>query len=191
MGSNVAERYKIRAYALRCFLLPMAIANFDEVIVAGEWEEGEGYTYVHAPSKFFGAEDALHQRQAGFEASTGDVIVHCHDDHYIEGNTHGRPFDVLSPARYTRLRRVAGERINGGEPAVAMDGVVAASGGYILGHGAIYRRAVLETAPWKNVPAIFTWDIQHTAQIKSLGLSIEWVSTIKAWDVEYGSRPWK
>ena len=186
MGRNVSERYKIRAYALRCFLLPMAITNFDEVIVAGEWEEGEGYTYVHAPSKFFGAEDALHQRQAGFEASTGNVIVHCHDDHYIEGNTNGKLFDVLSPARYTRLRRVAGERLNGGEPKLDVG-----NAGYVCGHSAIYRKEVLEACPWKNVPAIFTWDIQHTAQIKSLGLSIEWVSTIRAWDIEFGSKPWE
>ena len=198
LGSG-GQPHMQRSFALRNFVLPAALADptFSEVIVVGEWEPGDGYIYIESPSKHFSCVDALAQRQAGFERSTGDWIVFQHDDHLLDNpivdydevtalhkvDRIKQKFDVLVPARYTRLRNVNGERLFSGE------GEIAATS-YISGHCAIYRREVLEKCPWSNVAEQFTWDIRHTGQIRAAGFTIEWSSALKVWDCEAGSRPW-
>lgn len=195
-GGQTHER---RAFALRNFILPAAIADptFSEVIVVGEWEPGNGYIYIEVPSERFSCVDALAQRQAGFERSTGGWIVFQHDDHYV-GETWvselygglisslGVP-DVIVPARYTRLRDVNGERLFNGEPQSNVDLFTL---GYISGHCAIYRREVLEHCAWGAVPKVFDWDVKHTAQIRDAGFKIEWTDALRCYDVESGSKPW-
>ena len=209
--SSGGQPHAQRAFALRNFILPAAIADptFNEVIVVGEWEPGNGYTYIEVPSKHFSCVDALQQRQVGFEKSRGDVVIFQHDDHILEvwpldhGYNAVEVFEeeepsVLVPARYTRLRNVNGERLYNGEPDLVFDdkGVYAVEflqrqvRGYISGHCAIYRREVLEKCPWGDVSEKFTWDVQHTAQIRAAGFKITWSSALKVWDVEAGSRPW-
>ncbi len=181
-----------RAYALRTWILPRYVTDsyIDEVIVTGSWEEGEGYTYVHVPPVHFSWKDCLAMRQAGFEASSGDVLIFQHDDHVLSPEPD--PFsivggiytaicgaDVLSPARYTRARTFKGERLNGGE-----------AEGYINGHCAIYRSEVIERCPWKDVPVQFTLDVEHTKQIKAAGFNVVHTDTVRVWDVEHGSSPW-
>jgi len=136
--SNAKQPHAQRAYALSNFILPQYIADpyIDEVIVVGTFEESPDFTYIPCPSKHFSWEDCLEQRQLGFEASKGDVLIFQHDDHVLEpmivdsdhsprgmcleGSDLIGPFDdqadVLSPSRYTRLRNVNGERLNNGEP---------------------------------------------------------------------------
>jgi len=201
--------YGYRSYALKNFILPQYISDpyIDEVIVVGDFEEGEGYQYVPCPSVKFNWSDCIAQRHEGFLASSGDIVIFQHDDHvfgigakgflfedgrYLLDNIH----DVWSPARYTRLRKVEGERLNAGEPTVECwdhtcdppryDG----NDGYIDGHGAIYRREVIEACPWNEVPKQFTMDVLHTAQIREKGFKIVWTEDIKIWDVEFGARPW-
>ncbi len=174
--------YSWRAYALKNFILPRYVGAeyIDEVIVTGIWEEGEGYTYVHVPAQHFNWADCIEQRHAGFEASSGDVLVFQHDDHMLDlwlGAVQG--WDVISPARYTRARTFSGERLNAGE-----------ADGYIDGHCSIYKREVIERCPWSNVPRAFTMDIAHTKQVKAAGFNIVWTDNVRCWDVEYGSTPW-
>ena len=125
--SSGKQPHEQRAFALRNFLLPAAIADraITEVIVVGEWEPGDGYTYIEAPSQHFSCVDALHQRQVGFEKSRGDWIVFQHDDHFLKNPVvdyddetaldkelwPGQKADILIPARYTRLRNVNGEKL--------------------------------------------------------------------------------
>ena len=202
--SSGRQPHEQRAFALRNFTLPAALADptFNEVIVAGEWEPGNGYVYIEVPSKHFSCVDALAQRQAGFERSTGHKVVFQHDDHMLQvtdpytlsasmdpdwGTPAHKQIDVLIPARYTRLRDVNGERLRNGEP---QNNINVYTLGYVSGHCAIYRREVLEKCPWGDVPEKFTWDIEHTKQIRAAGFNIEWSSALKVWDVEAGSRPW-
>ena len=181
-----------RAYALRNFILPAALADptFDEVIVVGEWEPGNGYIYIEVPSVHFSCVDALAQRQAGFERSTGGWVVFQHDDHLLESGERGpvgdaihvpnsNRADVIVPARYTRLRNVNGERLNNGERKA-----------YVSGHCAIYRREVLERCPWGAVDEVFHWDVVHTSQINMAGYKIEWSDALRCYDCEAGGRPW-
>ena len=219
--SSGKQPHAQRAFVLRNFILPAALADptFDEVIVVGEWEPGNGYIYIEVPSVHFSCVDALAQRQAGFERSRGTLIFFQHDDHMLErmpfwDDAKGiippefrEPHDVVVPSRYTRLRDVNGERLNGGEPTISWPestaGRIAGYGktvtnkavplhdGYISGHCAIYRREVLERCPWNDVPEKFTWDVEHTRQIRVAGFKIEWSSALNVWDVEAGSHPWK
>jgi hypothetical protein len=207
--SSGRQPHAQRAYALRNFILPAALADptFDEVIVVGEWEPGSGYVYIEVPSVHFSCADALAQRQAGFERSTGDWVVFQHDDHMlvnelfghddfgdvcsdiINATFHHAPYDILVPSRYTRLRDVNGERLYNGETSSDRH-VVVMGPGYISGHCAIYRREVLEACPWGNVDTVHTWDIAHTKQIRAAGFKIEWSNALRCYDIEAEGRPW-
>lgn len=211
--------HAFREYALRNFLLPLYCADpyLDEVIVVGEWEPGPGYKYIHVPSVHFSSADALAQRQVGFEASKGNVVIHCHDDHWLQpltsaafahdsmcpewddyraGPCHGCPLkeegDVLIPQRWTRLRRPQGERLNNGEGIINpnLHGPYMSEMGYVSGHCAVYRREVLETCPWRAVEPTRTWDICHTQQMRAAGFHVVWSEALKVYDVEHGSTPW-
>ncbi|KKL20454.1 hypothetical protein LCGC14_2455290 [marine sediment metagenome] len=194
--SSGRQSHMQRSFALRNFILPAALADptFSQVIVVGEWEPGNGYIYIEVLSERFSCVDALAQRQAGFERSTGDWVVFQHDDHsmnnYVWDVTHSllqwihlTEADVLVPARYTRLRNVNGEKLYNGESTSDLPG-------YISGHCAIYRREVLERCPWGDVKRSWTWDISHTKQIRDAGFKIEWSSALTVWDCEMDSKPW-
>lgn len=207
--SSGKQPYANRAYLLRNFIIPQAVANpvITEVIVAGEFEEGNDYEYVPYKGIYNNCADALLQRQVGFEASNGDtsigdIVIFQHDDHLLDFDaiTLSLMLDVVSPARYTRLRNSAGERLNGGEPRPCPDpkncrehlGIPpCGSIGYISGHCAIYRRKVIEVCPWSNVSPTFAWDGSHTKQIREAGFLIDWSTENKCWDIEYGSEPWQ
>jgi len=202
--SSGKQPHEQRAFALRNFILPAALADptFSEVIVVGEWEPGNGYTYIEVPSEHFSCVDALQQRQVGFERSRGDWVVFQHDDHIIQTPEHDcddflgdddledicydSDNDILVPARYTRLRNVNGEKLHNGEP---LRGNLVE--GYISGHCAIYRREVLERCPWAEVPKQHTWDVAHTAQIRAAGFSIGWSDAMRCYDIEAGAQPWR
>lgn len=197
--SHGGQPYEQRAYALQNFILPAYIADpdVDEVIVVGEWMDGPGYTYVPSSSIYYSSDDAVHQRQAGFEAAKGDWLVFQHDDHLLENEWWGddepngsseldylfnQPgevgCDILVPQRWTRLRNITGEKLPNGESS------------YISGHCAIYRREVLERCPWNRVAVCRTWDMFHSEQIRNEGFNIHWSQTLRVWDVEAGSHPW-
>lgn len=172
-GSTTPSPHAWRAYALRHFILPIYRAYGSEVIVVGEYEDGEGYTYIPSPSRFFSAVDALHQRQEAFEASTGELVAFVHDDHLLNfaraSNVPWGDADVFVPPRF---RRGVGRLNNGFEA------------GYVSGHAAIYTREILEAAPWGDVPKVHTWDIEHTKMLRAAGARIIQVPALEAWDVE-------
>ena len=214
-GENT--KYAQRAYALQNFILPQYLAApyINEVIVVGSWHEGDGYQYISCPSKYFSAVDALEQRQRGFEASSGDVVIFQHDDHVLDLDDTEKlwhhlyhsgwfidvdiedplenvkydvnAWDVLSPARYTRLRTISGERLNNGEPGYNEHVPL---GGHLSGHCAIFRREVIERCPWTDCQKVFTWDVSMTQNAVVKGFKIVWTDAIRCWDVEEGSQPW-
>ena len=203
--SSGKQPHAQRAFALRNFILPAALADptFDEVIVVGEWEPGNGYIYIEVPSEHFSCVDALAQRQAGFERSTGSHIVFQHDDHMLAPDVGRRlrgsswvnggvaaSIGVMVPSRCTRLRNVNGERLYNGEPHQVDHPLDLSHEGYISGHCAIYRSEVLERCPWGDVPQVHIWDCAHTKQIRDAGFTIEWNDTLRCYDVEAGSHPW-
>ena len=213
-SSSGAKPYKQRAFVLKNFILPAAIADdfIDEVIVVGSWETGTGYTYLPKPSINFNCTDTLHQRQHAFEHSHGDIVIFMHDDHLLDLTCNGARFnlagymrtheiDVLIPARYTRLRKVEGERLNSGEPGMWRGGVADNDAvtqmctdvqalGYIPGHCAAYTRKVIEACPWGDVEQVFHWDTMHTKRIMDAGFRCAHTTLARVFDVEQGSTPW-
>lgn len=177
--------YSWRAYALRHFILPHYIQdpNIDEVIVAGVWFDAPGFTYVPVEPFSFNWADCIDQRQAGFEAASGNKIIFQHDDHILWTKDLARitamEGDVISPARCTQAREFVGERLNDGS-----------RDGYIDGHCAMYSREVIKTCPWGAVPRTFTLDKSHTKQIQDAGFDIVWTDAVRCWDVEHGATPW-
>lgn len=187
--SSGRQPYQFRAFLLRCFTLPQAIADphIDEVIVVGEFEAGVGYQYVNVPNVHHdNIHDALAQRQAGFETATSDWLLYLADDHVLDPHATGRMQkymslgDVISLNRGTRMRHANGELLNAGM-----------ANGYINGHAACYRRDVLATCPWSNAPRQFTYDIAHTGQIRQAGFAHVYAPDAIAWDCEYGATPWR
>ena len=173
--------YSWRTYALQNFIIPTYVNSpwIDQLIVAGHYRAGVGYEYVPVEPEHHSWADCIPQRQAGFERATGDTLIFQHDDHLLELTEAAFPeADVVSPDRKTRTLDPAGERLNSGW------------GKYIDGHAAIYRREVIERCPWKDVPTVFTLDMEHTKQIQDAGFKVMWTEKVVAWDVEYGATPW-
>lgn len=184
-GSRTTTPHIMREHALRNFILPAYARSphVAEVVVAGEWERGDGYTYVHSPSREFSCVDALDQRHAGFLETTADLVAFTHDDHFLDPKaleaiaTHGLgSADVLVPRRLARTREGIVLLNNGGgdrDP-------------YIGGHAEIMRREVAVAAPWNAVNRVHTWDLSHTQNVRAAGARIEWSVLLDVWDVEPG-----
>jgi len=196
LKSSGGVAYNLREYLLKTFILPAAIKSkhIDEILVAGVFEEGKGYSYVPVEQVHGNCADALLQRQAAFNASAfweghDDWVIFQHDDHMLDFKSMvGMPTTapVVSPQRWTRMRDPNGERLNGGEP-----GNLHAGAGHINGHCSIMRRYVGREIPWGDIEPCFTWDLEYSKRLRELGYNINFNSNVKCFDVEYGSEPWK
>lgn len=185
--SSGGVEHRHRAYLLNTWILPRLISDdlVDEIIVAGEWHEApdDEWIYVEEPSEYYGAEDALAQRDAGFRASSGDMLIFQHDDHILGPEmtrlARKRGRDVISPSRWTRMRDPTGERLNDGW-----------SDSYLHGHAICMSREAVEEVPWSEVPKEFVWDKLHTQLLLEAGYEPLLDSEMKIFDVEPGSEPW-
>lgn len=173
-GSHSDTPHFVRAYALRHFILPHYTRYADEVIVVGEYAEGDGYTYLYCPSEYFSAVDALAQRHEGYSVARGGWLAFVHDDHWLDltdaDYLDWRSADVWVPRRY---RAGEGELINGMHETPP----------YIGGHCAIYSRQAIESAPWNAVPKVWTWDVEHTRMLGD-DLTAAETDRVRVWDVE-------
>jgi hypothetical protein len=181
--------YGKRAALLREQILPDALRTAAEVIVSGEWEPADAYRYVPCPSTHFDCTDALDQREAGFRACGGDIVVFQHDDHMwdmasldrlIELYAADETWDVLVPARWGTDAGTQRRLNNGAREA------------YVMGHACVMRRPAIERAPWSGVPRVLTWDVAHTGILVAGGARIRWVEDVRVQDLEadLGARPW-
>ena len=180
--------YAARRYALGNFILPAYLEDdfISEVVVVGEWCEGEGYTYIHSPSRYFSSDDATAQREAAAQAATGDIIVFQHDDHILHPKaakelvmTEMNGADVLVLPRFVRSRLGDLTKPNGS----------GATPPYIGGHCAAYTRDAISRVPWRAVPAIREWDQAQTMLMRASGLKISWpTNTPRVYDCEVGAQ---
>jgi len=180
--------YHERAWLLRNVLLPwyQTLGLFDEIIVVGAFETGDGYTYVPCEAVHHSVADALIQRQRGLEASRGsadDWLLFQHDDHLWDPKNAVPSVDscpVLSPSRWTRARQGGiGEPLNDGH-----------SDGYVNGHACLMRRWAATKLQWATVAPVFTWDIEMTRRCGESGIRWRYAPEYKVYDVERGSTPW-
>jgi hypothetical protein len=187
--------HRARVKVLREVLLPRLCSNplVDEVIVAGEWHEpgiGDRWRYVPVASQNFDCTDALASRQAGAEASHGNLLVFLHDDHvpgedfFVNLVSHYGSvgnWDVLVPERRTFKDGVDIALNNG------------ASQGYVMGHACVLRREIWKDVPWTDVPQVHTWDVGFTLLLRQQLAIIKWVRDLVVYDAEsaLGARPWE
>ena len=182
IASSAGKPHGERAALLKDQILPKVTDRADaEVFVVGDYEPGEGYSYIHSTSVALDATDALQHRAVGLAASHGDIVIFQHDDHMVGGQffevLHDRyepddSWDVLVPARWAR----DGDqmlRLNNGS-----------GDGYVMGHFCIMRRAMAERTPWANVAKVFAWDVSHTMALRANGAHIKWVDDLVVWDIE-------
>lgn len=184
-GSCSPTPHAWRAFALGNFILPAyaADANIDEVIVAGEFVQGDGFTYAPSPSRFFSCVDALAQRDAGAKAANGDILIFTHDDHILEPGFAARlramlplpdGVGVIVPQRRRRTFASWNVLNNGRDQ------------GYIGGHVVVMTRAAAEAVPWSIVAEVHEWDKSHTQLLRDAGFGIRWLDDLAAYDIEIG-----
>lgn len=180
--------YAARRFALGNFIIPAYLEDdyISEVIVVGEWCEGEGYIYIHSSSRYFSSDDAIAQREAAAKVATGDIIVFQHDDHILHPKaakelvtTEMDGADVLVLPRFVRSMLGDLAKPNGS----------AATPPYIGGHCAAYTSDAITKVPWRAIPAVREWDQAQTMLMRAAGLNIRWpTNTPRVYDCEVGAQ---
>lgn len=177
-----------RDHLLTETILPSVLAQrFEEVVVVGTYQPGDGYRYLHVPALTDTTVDALIKRDVGALATTSDTILFLADDHALDPGFRGdlgrwldQPWDVLSPSRYT-VRDGNRMYLNMGK-----------GDHYIGGHGILVRRTALRLLPWMAIPPSLIWDRIWTHRIAALGARVVWAqdNELAIVDVEPGATPW-
>ena len=200
--SSGYQPYGERAWFLRTVLLPLyrdwVPGLFREIVVVGEFEEGQGYTYVPCPSVFRSCADALLQRQMGYDALTKSCswVLFQHDDMLWGPNNVVDPRTeafVLSPSRWTQARGPA-EQLSDGFTTVAPDARTAGlvGNGYVNGHACLVKPHVFrEGFKWTDAAPVFQWDTKVTARLKELNIPIKYAPELVTWDMERNAEPWR
>jgi len=171
-SKSYASRYEI----LKEKVLPAALAEgFDEVIVVGNFEPGEGYQYLPMEPVVRARMNALHQRELGARHATGDILVFGHDDHAVgEGfgdklRGYQLPWDLLVPKR---VHGVTGEELDNGSLRL-----------YMGGHVLAMKRWLWARVPWTAVATDY-WDTSMTREWQAAGANLVWDTDLTHIDVE-------
>lgn len=193
-------------------VLPSIVPQgFDDVLVIGEYHEGEGYRYLHVPNMMKNTNDALVKRDVGTVATDADILVYLCDDHGLHWDfltqlraIESAPWDVVMPARYCT---VAGEEIplNMGQ-SPALPSVLHASHAilvanqvwrngveidYLAGHAGVFRRSLIQARPWTTMPHDRLWDVLATKEQLRMGARFVFAPQIKVEDYEIEGKPWQ
>jgi len=163
--------YGARAEMLHDIILPYVREQFDEVLVVGAFERGEGYQYIPMPPLFRDRRDALWQRELGARHSRGSILAFSHDDHLLKFEL-SRPletdWDILVPRREDR----DGNELNNGRLE-----------GYMGGHSLFMTREMWAQVPWTSVNTEW-WDVTMTRVWRESGARILWTEGIVHVDLD-------
>jgi len=151
-----------------------------EVIVAGNFEEGDGYTYVELEPGYRDRRDALWQREMGARYSTGDVLIFCHDDHSLDAE-----FVNVLRRRYLQQSQQEWDLIV--PKRIHNDMVTELNNGkdedYMGGHALVMKRWLWARVPWMSVNTEW-WDTTMTRLWREAGGRIVWVDDLVHVDME-------
>lgn len=173
--------YQRRYDLLKEKVLPAALTQgFDEILVSGCFEEGNGYTYVTVPPRYRDRRDALWQREIGARYATGDILVFGHDDHMLAPDfydsllnwcLHAKlpPWDLLIPRR---IHGITGAELNNGKDE-----------DYMGAHVLVMKRWLWAEVPWTLLNTIF-WDTSMTREWRAAGGKLVWADDLIHIDVE-------
>lgn len=175
--------YSSRYDLLTKRVLPAAVEqDFDEVIVVGTFEEGEGYRYLELPPRHRDRRDALAQREHGARHATGDLLVFSHDDHalapdfvYTLRTKHaGGEWDLLVPRR---VHGITGATLNNGFEDAPL------KQSYMGGHALVMRRWLWAAVPWTSCDTEY-WDTSMTRLWQEAGGRLAFAQDLVHIDVE-------
>lgn len=179
--------YSQRAALLKEKVLPAALSQgFAEIIVAGSFEEGEGYTYVPVTPRCRDRRDALWQREMGARHASGDILIFGHDDHMLSKDFGqqlrkytGYPPSEM-PAEVTDWDLLIPQRVHGITGATLNNG---RNENYMGGHVLVMKRWLWAQVPWTTVDTEF-WDRSLTRIWREAGGALVFADDLIHIDVE-------
>ncbi len=189
------SQWRKKPYAARIEILRETIAlaqddGWDEIIVAGQYEDGPNYKYIEVEPVFRNRSDGLIQREMGARYATGDVLVFCHDDHR-PGNDHDNfvktirarfkdpnydyDWDLLIPKR---IHNITGETLENGNHEQNPK-----RESYMGAHCLVMKRWLWAEVPWTSVATTF-WDHSMTRLWKEAGAKLVYADDLIHYDME-------
>ena len=189
------SQWRRKAYAARISMLEETIRlateqQWDEIIVAGNYKAGDGYSYVEVPPFSRSRADALIQREQGARHSTGDVLVFCHDDHrpnmgfVTKLKQYYAPrkdsllldsWDLLIPRRFRAVGNVElenGDHRNNPK-----------RNSYMGAHCLVMKRWLWAEVPWTSISTEY-WDQSMTRIWKNAGGKLCYADDLIHYDME-------
>lgn len=174
-------------------VLPSVVGQpFTEILVVGDYHDGDGYRYLHVPPVTGTTIDALIKRDTAAVATEAETLVYLCDDHRLSPVFWDdlqmylpEPWDLLAPSRYT-VREGNTIPLNMGRRE-----------GYIGGHGIVARRSALRILPWMaglhrgDMARIY--DVTHTHDAVQRGVRVSYADdgVLGIEDIEPGAMPWR
>lgn len=174
-------------------VLPSVLGQpFTEVVVVGEYKDGDGYRYLPVPPVTGTTIDGLIRRDTAAVATVAEILVYLCDDHRLSAGFWDdlqmylpEPWDLLAPSRYT-VREGLSIPLNMGRRE-----------GYIGGHGIVARRSALRILPWMaglhkgDMARIY--DVTHTHDAVQRGVCVSYApdGVLGIEDIEPGAMPWR
>ena len=170
-------------------ILPSVLEQaFDEVVVVGGGESGDGYRHLLVPDVTGSTIDALMKRDTAAAATESDVIVYLCDDHRLTPTflmllqskyLHDTEWDALAPQRFCMRD---GQRcyLNMGQGEK-----------YVGGHAVVVRRNLIREIPWMTAPHSKFWDKMQSYRWTGHGATIKYADNdLLIEDIESGATPW-
>ena len=185
--------------------------EFDDVLVVGEYHDGEGYRYLHVPDITRSTVDALIKRDVGTLGTDADILVYLSDDHGLHWDflqqlrcLESAPWDLIMPSRYCIVGGAEIPLNMGQSPALPAVGNPAwaermaeqlwgrgVTVDYLAGHAGIFRRSLIQARPWTTMPHDRLWDVLATKEQKNMGARFVFVPALKVEDYEIEGSPWR
>lgn len=169
-------------------ILP-SLQGWDEIVVAGEYKNGEGYRYLNVPAMTQSTNDALVKRDIGTVAVRSDVVLYLSDDHAVHPSfaSELRQFiregiaawDVLVPSRWADHPEQGRIQIPNGEKEL-----------YCGGHGGVFRRRVIQDRPWTAQKHHRNWDLIASHEQQARGFKFLSFPRLMILDLEPENSPW-
>lgn len=180
-----------RAALVEAQVLPSVLdAQFDEVVVVGDFTPGRGYRYCPVPPLTKTTTDALVKRDVGTLATTADWLFYLCDDHALRFAPDWRAaverttLDVGVPQRYS---------MNGPQRIACNMGLDFNDPNrlYCGGHAGLFRRALVQAMPWTTMPHDRLWDLLASRAQMANGYRFGLIPELLIEDLEPEAKPWQ
>lgn len=170
-------------------VLPSVLRFLHEIYVVGDFEEGEGYTYLPVPPLTRTTNDALVKRDVGTLATQADWVLYLSDDHALAEwdcfHPHQATADIIVPKRFCTGHGGVVPLNMGLDP-------LDPNAPYCGGHAGLFRRSLIVRRPWCTMPHDRLWDLYASSIYRSMGARIvEAPSGFAVEDLEPEAEPWR